>query len=65
MEMIYPKFKIGDLVRSKWRKTRSTGFGIVLPAELVDTSPETYYLIYHFESNERIWAHARDWELIE
>ena len=63
--MVYPKFKVGDLVRSKWARGYSA-LGIVCD----DSTDEsnllgTYYRIFHFEDNEKIWGHPRDWDLVE
>ena len=63
--MIHPKFKVGVLVRSKWARGY-VGLGIVYSEE-TSQSPllGTYYRIFHFAENEKIWGHPRDWDLVE
>ena len=61
--MIYPKFKVGDLVR------KNSGQEEVLPWVLFEqdiSAPNigTYYRIYYFEEQEEIWGHPRDWDLV-
>jgi len=63
--MVHPKFKVGDLVRSK----HGRGFaalGIVC-SEDTDESKllGTYYRIFYFADNEEIWGHPRAWDLVQ
>lgn len=62
---MYPKFKVGDLVRSKWARG-SAALGIICSEDIDESSLlGTYYRIFHFEENEEIWGHPRDWDLVE
>ena len=62
---MYPKFKIGDLVRSKWERG-SAALGIVCSEDTNESSLlGTYYRIFYFEANEEIWGHPRDWDLVQ
>ena len=63
--MIYPKFKVGDLVRSKWVNKGQNGLGIVCSEDLTESNLGTYYRIFYFEDNEEIWGHPRDWDLVQ
>jgi hypothetical protein len=63
--MMYPKFKVGDLVRSKWARG-SAALGIICSEDTDESSLlGTYYRIFYFEDNEEIWGHPRDWDLVE
>ena len=62
---MHPKFKVGDLVRSKWAKG-SDALGIVCGDSTKESNVlGTYYRIHHFKNNEQIWGHPRDWDLVE
>ena len=63
--MVYPKFKVGDLVRSKWAEPGYSALGIVCSEDLTESNLGTYYRIFYFEGNEEIWGHPRDWDLVE
>ena len=63
--MVHPKFKVGDLVRSKWAEG-SDALGIVCDDSTDESNVlGTYYRIFHFKNNEKIWGHPRDWDLVE
>ena len=63
--MMYPKFKVGDLVRSKWGYKGKNGLGIVCSEDPTESDLGAYYRIFYFEDNEEIWGHPRDWDLVE
>jgi len=62
--MVHPKFKVGDLVRSKWARG-SAALGIVCDGTDESDLLGTYYRIFYFEDNEEIWGHPRDWDLVQ
>ena len=43
--MMYPKFKVGDLVRSKWARGNDA-LGIVCSEDISESNIGTYYRIY-------------------
>ena len=63
--MIYPKFKVGDLVRCKW-VSGSAALGVICSEDTDESSLlGTYYRIFYFEDNKEIWGHPRDWDLVQ
>lgn len=62
--MVHQKFKVGDLVRSKWARGHAA-LGIVCSEDISESNIGTYYRIYYFEDKEEIWGHPRDWDLVE
>lgn len=62
---MYPRFKVGDLVRRKW-VGGSAALGIVCSEDTNEPSLlGTYYRIFWFGVNEEIWGHPRDWDLVQ
>jgi len=63
--MIYPKFKVGDLVRCKW-VSGSAALGVICSEDTDEYCDlGTYYRIFYFEDNKEICGHPRDWELVQ
>ena len=63
--MMYPKFKVGDLVRHK-RLKGSAALGIVCSEDIKESILlGIFYRIFYFETNKEIWSHSRHWDLVE